>query len=275
MIIRGGKEWKTLDDKIFHNGKQITGAYRGGKMYYPSENKNWPQYIRVTRMPDKTLFMNGEILNFYGIRVTAYDGYDNVYLNSIPFDSLIFDPMISVFDPKEAETKTVVTSENLYPSPNPFTYETSGSFELYPGAKYEWEDVFCTTCGYYGVSSPYYYTVYGIVFASDQNGSYYYRNGQKVELHSTHSYYGKTVYYGGSVGSVMYRSEDPYECLMNVVDDDITNFPDKYNAVVRWVAWSMAFGTTIQQSPQTITVSWKRPQDGKELSTTLEIYSYI
>ena len=39
MILHNGKQWKTLSDGFYHNGKKIVAVYRGGKKYYP--DRGW------------------------------------------------------------------------------------------------------------------------------------------------------------------------------------------------------------------------------------------
>ncbi len=35
MIVHNGKRWRTLEDKIYHGGRQIAAVYKGGVKYYP------------------------------------------------------------------------------------------------------------------------------------------------------------------------------------------------------------------------------------------------
>lgn len=230
-----------------------------------------PSEIRVITPPTNPYgtYIDGQTITKDGMVVKAYDA-NGVEMQVVPNGQLTIDPTVAVFDESKDRKLSYTAESDLVTSmQQPISFIANASY-IYISGIYEtryYKDTPAIACCFEGGTS------HREISASANPPALHsyteqYRNGVYQSTINDHSYSGtpythdgKTVYYY----SVLTAPTPEY----NIPENSYNN-----NAHIAETAWTMIYGdiTTIPAgSPQTITVSWPRPGDGKLLETTFDI----
>lgn len=230
-----------------------------------------PDTIEVTTPPTNPygIYQNGQTIATEGMVVKAYNADETEY-GTVPLDEITINPTTAVYD-ASTDTGGATSTEtdiNISPMPNPFCFSRQSMLHIYrPYSRWAYLTLqFSTAVSAVAV-------VIGgeetIVFASGSNYTWG-RASDEAEypnvdnmgdtvLQTTIN--NKTVYFSSYNADIRDEIDVPHENSGGYID------PGK-------VAWAMIYGTHTEQpagSHQSITVTWPRPGDGAELTTTFEI----
>lgn len=234
-----------------------------------------PSSIVVTTLPSKTVYNDGDTIDFNGIVVRAYLKSGGVWRDNdhpngvIPLSELIFPVTTADIDSAERET----ASSDIVPEP--FECSSSGNTKYGPKPpegeedhEANWYESYSIPDGKLTLSGNIGGTTINGLFASSSPSSsvqktiYYPQGGSSSDTQAPnqeYTYNGRTVYYGdwkkGWIGSSW--------VLKEINPDGATDEKAKR-------AWSMIYGY-IDPAGQRIPVQWNRPIDNKTLETSFKI----
>ena len=234
-----------------------------------------PSSIEVTTLPSKTIYNDGDTIDFNGIVVKAYLKTGGVWSDNnhpngvIPLSELIFPVTTADIDSTDGET----ASSDLITEP--FECSSSGSATYGPKPPEGEEDQGANYYRTYGITDGK-LTLSGVIgrngidglFASSspssflQTTTYYPQGGSSSDTkapNQQYTYNGRTVYY---------RSWTSNWSGTRWVLKEIN--PDGKTDKKAERAWSMIYGY-IAPGGQDIPVQWNRPSDNKTLETTFRI----
>ena len=234
-----------------------------------------PTEIRVTTLPTKMDYTDGETIDYSGIVVHAYSstGQD---MGAVPFGELVF-PITTAHSESGQDYATSDLDTGAFSQPIPINGSASFSSET-GGATwgYHWHDEYIVKSGTAMIIKQNNSSGLHFVIASaSRNGGYTIKetktakdaSGEQTinyEEHSleganTYTYNGKTVYWvtGGASG---FNHLNP-EPLVNGYGD---------NSHHAQAAWTAVYGT-ITGNDQSLPVQWQDPDSGAILETSFNI----
>lgn len=215
-----------------------------------------PDTIAVTTPPTNPygIYQNGQNITTEGMVVKAYNG-DGTEYGTVPLDEITISPTTAVYDPSTdpgpggTDTATSDISSIQQWLPVPFGTVVTGiegtDEDRFPASPYSAITAFQTH------DYAYMYTLRASATEQGLPGEW------------SFTYENKTVYYSVQYHLNYYSDVSPVQ---------YGDTPD--NNTFGPIAWTMIYGTIEHGqagSRQTINVSWPRPGDGAELTTTFEI----
>ena len=213
-----------------------------------------PVRIEVTTPPTKTEYVDGELLDPTGIVLTAY--YEDGTEWGHPASNITYSPHYADVDQAASGSGASSDLNTNWAQPIPLydavTVERDGSvFDLFYPVNGAVMLIYESTR-----SSIHVY------FASANSGIIGRQTLSAIDITANNQYTinGKTVYYAKSGHGWIAGSWDSVEPQIATRSE-----PDKNTL------WTAVYGTITTEGAQPITVTWKRPTDGEELTTSFDI----
>lgn len=241
-----------------------------------------PVEIRVTTLPTKTDYTDGETIDYSGIVVHAYSstGQD---MGAVPFNELVFPIEKAIFDEEKYKEGSYYASSdlNIWPFDQPIGF-TTGNIAKYKsssGTVYTVLNVSASckiVCFFYHRETTQWgeehYPGY-VLFASDNEftGTKTNPSGRLNVQRWTHN--GKTVYFTSESVGMYTRAGDTvdYEPRTNAELQEKAVFSSVES---QRVAWTILHGDITYEpggAKQTIPIYWQRPCDGAVLQAAFDI----
>lgn len=265
------------------DGDDVAKITDGGE----TREEKLPSSIQVTTLPNKTVYINGETIDYTGMIVTAYTNSGRVWSDAghpngvIPLRELILPKTIA-----ELDFPSALSPYDISPLPNPLSFcegSTEQSGEQYAGNlhyvyTYRITPVSGKTVRYICIRFSD-HDLKRSLWASDESGPaatvFYERirtNDGYVTNHETkfantgtpYTYGGKTVYYKDGGNILIGGTYDTTDAVPTYI------VPSQYDDVYGPAAWAMIYGE-ISGGSMSVPVQWKRPYDGRLLETSFDI----
>lgn len=237
-----------------------------------------PSEIKVITPPTNPYgtYIDGQTITTDGMVVKAYDN-NNHELQVVPNSEITLTPTVAVYDEsKDTRGTGEATSDLETVLAQPIGYSAEAKHQLYSSTTGNliFEEGWNTgAIAAYEAAAP---TIITVLIASasqpivrtihESIGTESERTRTVNENVSTFTYDGKTVYY--CTQTINNNPANGWKAIHGAINSKGAGVPGGNDA------WTMVYGTRKDNpagSPQTITVSWPRPGDGKVLETTFEI----
>lgn len=256
----------TQDD----DGDDVARVTDGGE----TTEEKLPDYIRVTVLPQKLDYTEGETISYAGLVVHAYTK-SGIDLGVVPFEELLLPETTAHHD--DAGISWASSDLDTGAIVQPFPFSSGVTVKCTWGTLNRYDYTHTRSAGGAAVTASYIGPRFDYVFAKSTPGDFSitdnYSNYDKQtgetrtgSLQSTSdatpfTHNGKTVYY--TAGSYS---------IYNTITECSPATSKPINGHEKELAWSMIYGDITSDDSQSLPVQWNRPYDDRLLETSFIIH---